>query len=369
MTITNVEAIHYRIPLREAFATSVLSLDSLGSVLVRVETADGVVGYGETTPAWEVTGETQESVLSVVETVLAPRLLGESPLAIERLDREMRAVADEAPSARMAVELALQDVRGRVAGLPLSVLLGGDPAEDTVVAPAVVSIKEPSAMAADASAAVEAGYEQVKIKLGGDPATDRERVRAVAEVLPPDVSLKGDANQGWGDAKTALSVLDAVGHHLDVVEQPVHVDSVDDLVFLRDRLSTPVMPDETVGDAADARTLIEAGAGDIYNVKLAKTGGIRGAVELDAVAAAAGRATQLGSMVEGDVATAAGVHFVLARENVIWNEMVAPFFTEAGVGDLTTDEPRVTVSGPGLGVDVDEDRLADLAVERRVVSE
>jgi L-alanine-DL-glutamate epimerase-like enolase superfamily enzyme len=222
-------------------------------------------------------------------------------------------------------------------------------------------------MARDAAAAVEEGYGQIKIKVGADPETDVERVRAIADAVPEDVSLKADANQGWDDAKTALRGLAGVEEYLDVIEQPVDADNVADLRELRRRLDIPVMPDESVESPADARSLLERGAGDMFNIKLMKTGGISEAVRLNAVAAAGGRPTQIGSMVEGHVGTAAGVHFALSQENVVWNEMVGPFMTATGVTDLAVDCPRITAEGPGLGVDLDRDALAALRTERTVI--
>ncbi|WP_433629447.1 mandelate racemase/muconate lactonizing enzyme family protein [Halomicrococcus sp. NG-SE-24] len=367
MQIDSVTIHQYEIPLEEPFVTALKPIPELERVLVEVETNEGIVGLGEAAPAYEVTGETQGSTAAVIEDVLAPLVLESDPLAIERVVGEMGALVDGSPAAHAAIEIALQDIRGKYAGMPVYELLGGDAESPSLDAPKVVSIKEPDEMAADAVAAVEDGYDQIKIKVGGDPETDVERVRAIDEGVPDDVSLKADANQGWGDAKTALSALSEIADCLDVIEQPVAKENVDDLVALRDRVDVPVMPDESVETAADALNLIERGAGDIFNIKLMKTGGITEAVRLNAVAEADTRPVQIGSMVEGHVGTAAGVHFAAAFENVIWNEMVGPFMTTAGVTDLRADLPRIHADGPGLGVNLDRDRLADLRSDRVVV--
>lgn len=367
MRIERVSIHQFEIPLSEPFVTALKPIPELERVLVEVETDAGLIGYGEGAPAYEVTGETQGSTATVLEDVLAPLVLGSDPLAVERVVSEMAALVDGAPSARAAIEIALQDVRGKHAEMPLYELLGGHAEEPTIDVPVVLSIKSPEEMASDAAAAVDAGYRQIKIKLGADPETDVERVRAIAEAVPEDVCLKADANQGWGDAKTTLSVLRHVEGVLDVIEQPVTNDNVTDLAFLRERVDVPVMPDESVETAADASELVRRGAGDIYNVKLMKTGGLTEAIRLNSVAEADHRPTQLGSMVEGHVGTAAGVHFVAAFENVVWNEMVGPFMTTDGITDLTFDLPRITADGPGLGVSLDRDRLEALRSGHAVV--
>ncbi len=368
MEIKQITLHQYEIPLTEPFVTALKPIPELERVIVEVETDAGIVGYGEGAPAYEVTGETQRSTVAVLEDVLAPLVIGNNPLDVERVVSEMRALVDGAPSAHAGIELALQDIRGKYADMPLYQLLGGYADDASIDVPKVLSIKDPSEMADDAAHAVAEGYDQIKIKLGSDPETDVERVQAIDEAVPESISLKADANQGWGDAKTALPVLRDIGDRLDVIEQPVSKENVDDLVYLRQRVDLPVMPDESVESSVDAVDLMKREAGDIYNIKLMKTGGITDAVRINAIAQADNRPTQLGSMVEGHVGTAAGIHFVTAFENVIWNEMVGPFMTDDGVTDLSAEVPNLSVEGPGLGVEIDADQLGALT-SRRVVIE
>lgn len=367
MRIERILVHQYDIPLYEPFVTALKPIPELERVLIEIETNTGIVGLGEGAPAYEVTGETQRSTAAIIEEILAPLLIGENPLDIERRRRELWDLVDGSPTAHAAIEIALQDIRGKVADMPLYRLLGGYADDPMLDAPKVLSIKDPEEMAADAAAAVDAGYQQIKIKVGGDPETDIDRVRAIYETVPEDVSLKADANQGWSNAKTALHALKSIDEYIDVIEQPVDNDNIADLQDLRRRVDIPVMPDESVESPADAIDLVTKEAGDMFNIKLMKTGGISEAIRLNAIAEAAGRPTQVGSMVEGHVGTAAGVHFALSQENVIWNEMVGPFMAETGVTDLETDLPRIAVDGPGLGVTLDRDALADLRSDRTVI--
>lgn len=367
MRIDRITIHRYEIPLEEPFVTALKPIPELERVLVEVETDEGVVGLGEGAPAYEVTGETQGSTAAVLEQVLAPLVLGENPLDVERVRRKMWSIVDGSPSAHAAVEIALQDIRGKEAEMPLYRLLGGFAEQPVLEAPKVLSIKTPEEMGVDAAEAVEQGYRQIKIKVGQDPQQDIERVRVIHERVPDSISLKVDANQGWSDAKTALRALRGMADWIDVIEQPVSNHNVDDLVYLRDHLDVPVMPDESVESPADCVALVRRGGGDIFNIKLMKTGGVSEAIRLNAVAEADNRPTQVGSMVEGHVGTAAGVHFALAFENVIWNEMVGPFMTTRGITNLEFDRPRIRVRGPGLGLKIDRDELAELRSQRVVV--
>lgn len=367
MRIERVVIHEYEIQLEEPFVTALKPIPELERVLIEVQTDNGLTGLGEGAPAYEVTGETQGSTAAVLQDVLAPLVVGMDPLDIERVVSEMRALVDGSPAAHAAIDIALNDIRGKYANMPLYQLLGGYGKTPVLEAPKVLSIKSPEEMASDAAAAVEEGYRQIKIKVGTDPETDIERVRAIEKAVPDAVSLKADANQGWDDAKTALQALTGMSERIDVIEQPVTNDNVDDLVLLRNRVDIPVMPDESVESPADGVDLIKRGAGDIFNIKLMKTGGITGAVRLNAVAEADERRTQIGSMVEGHVGTAAGVHVATAFENVVWNEMVGPFMTTTGVTDLETELPRIRATGPGLGVTLDRDALESLRSNRTVV--
>lgn len=369
MQIERVRVHQFDIPLHEPFVTALKPIPELERVLVEIETHEGIVGLGEGAPAYEVTGETQRSTAAVIEDVLAPLVVGENPLDIERVREKMWSLVDGSPTAHAAMEIALHDIRGKVADMPLYRLLGGHAEEAVIDVPKVLSIKEPEEMADDAITAVDRGYEQIKIKVGGDPETDIERVRTIDEAVPDAVSLKADANQGWDDAKTALSALSGMGHLLDVIEQPVDKHNVADLRELRRRVDVQVMPDESVESPTDVLDLTKAGAGDMFNIKLMKTGGISEAVRLNAIAEADERPTQIGSMVEGHVGTAAGVHFALSHDNVIWNEMVGPFMAETGITDLKADLPRIEVDGPGLGVELNRNALAELRTDETVIEE
>lgn len=196
--------------MHEPFVTALKPIPELERVLVEVETDTGVVGLGEGAPAYEVTGETQRSTAAVLEDVLAPLVIGENPLNIERVRRQMWDLVDGSPAAHAAIEIALQDIRGKQSDLPLYQLLGGNTEEPSLEAPSVLSIKSPEEMADDAEQAVEAGYRKLKIKVGDDPETDIERVRAIHERVPDAIGLKADANQGCDDAKTALTAISEI---------------------------------------------------------------------------------------------------------------------------------------------------------------
>jgi L-alanine-DL-glutamate epimerase-like enolase superfamily enzyme len=367
MIVERIVLHEYELPLVSPFSTSVRTIESLPRILVELRTDEGIAGIGECAPNYEVTGENGAGTAELVENVIAPIVVGSNPLHAEQIRNEL-SVVHGAPAAHAGVDMALCDLLAKHADLPLYQYLGGADDAPSVTVPNVVSMAAPEEMASEAARGVEAGHDQIKIKVGDDPATDERRIRAVDDAIPDEVSLKADANQGWSDAKTSLRVLSAVGDRLDAIEQPVHEDAIDDLRMVRDRTDVPVMADEPVRTPRDAMNLIKREAADMLNIKLMKAGGISPAVRLNAVAAADGRPTQLGSMLEGEVGTAAGVHYVAALDNVVWNELVGPLLTEGRFTDLSVEGPELATDGPGLGVSIDRDALASLRTNRRVVA-
>lgn len=362
MDIQRITIHYFDVPLEEPFVTALRPVPELKRVLIEIEADNGLVGVGEGAPGPQVTGETQETTGTKIANMLGPSILGTNPLDIERRVKDLNEALAESPTAKAAIELALQDLRAKHADMPLYRMLGGNTSDPTMQAPKILSINSPEEMGAAAAAAVESGYGQCKIKLAGDADLDVSRVEAIDRETPDTMSLKVDANQAWNE-KTARTVIRQIESVVDVVEQPVDEDRVEVLARLRRDFDVPIMPDESLWSASDAISLVKEGAGDAYNIKLMKAGGITEARRINAIAEANGCWTQIGSMLEGHIGTAAGIHFALAFENVRWNEMVGPFMTTAGITDLSFNEPQLRVDGPGIGVTIDRDTLADLTTK------
>ena len=359
MRITGVEIIAVKLPLLEPFVVSYGTFPDLATVLVRLETDGGVVGWGEGTPDPHVTGETFEGVVATLR-YLAPTLLGRSPLDRTMSMRLLGSRISGAPAARAALDIALHDLAGRVAGLPVWALLGGR-AREALSISRVVSLKSPEAMAMDASRHVAAGFSTVKLKIGDarDIQGDVRRVAAVREAVGPDIGIKIDVNGGWHTAGTAIRAARGIApYDPEYVEQPVDRRDLEGMAEVRRLSGVPVMADEAVLDARDALRAARLRACDLINIKLMK---------LDAVAETAGVGSQVGTMVESSVASAAGLHLALALHNAATVEMGGPIMLDEDVGGLRAcyERDRVTVpDGPGLGVEPDEAVLKRFAGER-----
>jgi L-alanine-DL-glutamate epimerase-like enolase superfamily enzyme len=217
-----------------------------------------------------------------------------------------------------------------------------------------VSLEEPATMAQRAREAVADGHEILKIKLGHDIDEDRARLAAVVEAAPA-ARLRLDANQGWlpEQAIEIITGLEADGLPVELVEQPVAAEDVEGLARVTAAVSLPIMADEAVWSAADAQRLIEARACDLLNIKLAKTGGLRGAIEVADAARRAGIDCMLGAMMEPRISITAAAHLALAHPAITMIDLDPPawFATALPGGGIVEERGMLRLSGgPGLGL-------------------
>ena len=350
----------HRAPLRHPFVTAARRTEAVEYVVAEVELAGGTVGQGSAAETVAVTGEDAASILAALDGPLSAALRGARG-TIGELSARIAGAMPGATSAKAALEVALHDAWARAAGRPLVELLGGS-AVATMRNDMTVSLEEPATMAERAREAVAAGHEILKIKLGHDIAEDRERLAAVVEAAP-SARLRLDANQGWlpDQAVEIITGFEADGLPVELVEQPVAAGDVEGLARVTAAVSLPIMADEAVWSAVDAHRLIEARACDLLNIKLAKTGGLRGAIEVAEAARRAGIDCMLGAMMEPRISITAAAHLALAHPAITMIDLDPPAWFASALprGGIVQERGVLRLSGgPGLGLELlrpDED--------------
>lgn len=372
MKITRIETFPVRVPIRPEFQIR----GSLGSHLVspflmlRVHTDAGVHGTGEVscTPVWS--GEDQVTATHLIRNFLEPALVGEDPLAIERLTVKMRRALASNPFTKSGLEMALWDILGKVAGLPVYALLGGK-VRETVPIKMSVSGAEPERAAYLADWAMRQGLKALKVKVGIEPEADVARVRAVRETIGPKVRLGADANGGWSPRVAIQTIRRLVEEsHIYFAEQPVAPLDVQWMADVRRNVSVPVMADESCYTLQDAMALVRAGAADILSVYVGKGGGIGPARKIAAVAEAAGLTCTVGSNLELGVASAAMAHLATATPGIGAEEFPCDILGPLAYEDTLLVEPLEVADGavkaperPGLGVELDDAKVARYLVK------
>jgi DNA-binding NtrC family response regulator/L-alanine-DL-glutamate epimerase-like enolase superfamily enzyme len=337
-------------------------------LLVRMHTDAGLTGLGEVscTPRWS--GEDSTSAAHFISAYFSPLLIGRDPANLHGLNVQISTTIAGNHFTKAAIEMALWDLAGKVAGKPVYELLGGRIRQ---VIPTKWSISgvEPVRAAEIAKWAVQQGFKCMKVKVGIDPDGDVARVRAVREAVGDGIKLGVDANGGWGDADTAVRATERLYEHgIYFVEQPVPQHDVHGLAEVRRRIKLPVVADESVYTPQDARNLVRYAAADVFSVYVGKAGGIAPAREIAEIAAEAGLGCTIGSNLELGVGSAAMLHLAVSCAAVTAEQfpcdIIGPFFYEGEILEQALDlRPGAAVvpDSPGLGIELNDDEVRRFA--------
>jgi L-alanine-DL-glutamate epimerase-like enolase superfamily enzyme len=303
------------------------------TAVVRVRAAD-LEGIGEATPI-ERYGESVESVIAY---------FGAHPLACDDPFRLESLLHAEIPAAaRAGLDLALHDLIGKELGKPLYALLGLDPSHAPLTS-FTIGIADPQMTLRKVDEA--AHYPILKVKLG--TGTLSEQVEVVAAIRGRyGGALRLDANEGWNVDEAITILRELQRYEIEFCEQPVAAGNPQWLRAIRDRVSIPIVADEDCLIASDLPPLY--GCIDGVNVKLAKAGGIRGALAMIHTARAMGLKIMIGCMVESAIAATAAAHVSPLAD---WADLDGPLLISrdpfTGVG---YDAGKVLIpQAPGLGV-------------------
>jgi L-alanine-DL-glutamate epimerase-like enolase superfamily enzyme len=361
LRITGLDVIPVEVPRTGGFALQRgMTPPSSPFTVVRLRTNEDVVGYGE-----GVT--TDRSMASVLREHLADIVVGLDPFdltgihaAIDRVEMMRTERVGHWNPARAAIDIAVHDVQARWLGIPLSELLGGRRRDEVEVCKNV-GVAPREECAAAAASLVEAGYRTLKVRVGADVDAENERLTAIRGAAGSDVRIRLDANQAW-DPMGAVRAIERLGTHgLEGVEQPCHFADVRGAAYVAARVDVPLIADEGFWTIHEARELLVAGAAQVLHVYLGKCGGIRPAMRIVALADAFGVPVTLGERIPLGIALAAHLHVAAALADAPFAHALAYDLNESDL--LTTPIPVVAgrmpvPDGPGLGVEVDEDRLA-----------
>lgn len=305
--------------LRESYAVTYETYHSATNVFLRLDTNKGISGFGVAAPDEFVTGETPESVKSALDSIVEEHLKGSDPLRLAFLDARVEKPLRPFPSARAAIDIALHDIMGKVAGQPVWKLLGGF--RDRIRTSITIGILPGKETVAQAKRRAKEGFHSFKLKGGNDVQDDIDRVHQVREAIGKRIELRFDANQGYTVDKALHFINETRAANIELLEQPTPQDEPDLMGHVTRQAAIPVMADESMVTLLDAYRLARRGLVDMVNVKIMKVGGIADALQVNAVARAAGIPVMVGCMDESALGISAGLHFALARPNVLYADL------------------------------------------------
>ena len=293
----------------------------------------------------------------------SPASLGADPVQVEKHLATADAVVVGCPEAKAALETALLDIVGQMAGLSIAELVG---ARHRATVPMSFSVANPDfdADLDDVARLHEDGVRLFKVKTGfADHAFDRMRLERLREIYGRGLSLRIDYNQGLRATDAIRTLRDLESFDLTFIEQPVKRHERAALAEITRALDTPIMADESVFDAREALVGVGMRLADIFALKIMKSGGIRRALEVAAIARLGGIDVYGGCMFETGIAQAAGAQLMAALPELhLGCEFYMP--TYYAREDILAEPFPVrdgfvhVPDGPGLGVTVDPDRLA-----------
>ncbi len=332
-------SLRFKHPLRTSYG----ELGKRELLIVSVTGDDGVAGYGEAAALEPYDGVSLSRAQAALERY-APVLAGAKGVNGAQILDACRRV-DDLPQALAAVDLALWDRGGRISGRSVASLITDTPPPTVRVNAALAAVDRAEA-ARQAAAAIEDGFDCIKVKVGlGD---DAGRVAAVRAAAGPEVALRLDANGAW-DVEEAVRAIDALAPAgLELVEEPVH--GIQDVRRVRERVAVRVAIDETAAEHG----ALGAGVADAVCLKISRCGGIGGLLVAATLVRASGAEAYVSSTLDGPLGVAAGVHAAaaLASRGPVPHCGLATLSLFAEIEDpLRARNGLIAVpSGPGLGV-------------------
>ena len=368
--IREIETIPLHLPFVSPFQIAAARRDFLEVLIVRIHTDQGVFGIGET-QAWRRQGSAEllPNLMHSIQTQFEPLLLGRSPFEINAIMHDLNETLYNSLYAQAAIGDALYDLVGKFLNVPVHALLGGK-CRDRVRVGAVLSMKPTvEELVESAQGFFDRGFRHFGLKIGIDPAADLRNAKALRDSFGDDIVLRVDANASlnYDAAETLLRKLEPFD--IDVAEQPVAIWDIDGLAALARAVDMPIMADESVSTDHSLLDVIKKRAATVVQTKTAKNGGIHYIRKLWNLAQASGMRIYPGNHPSTSVATAAVAQMCAASPTPVMEGVFAVGVSGALADDIAENPIRPidgeipVPDGPGLGITLDEDKLAKYRAE------
>jgi muconate cycloisomerase len=341
-------------------------------VICKLRAEDGSVGLGEAFVWLPETGVSPQQIIDVIEYALGQYVLGESPFRVERIRHRMDCNVSRSEVAKGLLDMACYDLMGRITGRRAADLMGGACVEEIPLC-ALIPLMDPERMVEMAESFRDQGISSFRLKLGGDIEGDVRIVSRARERLGDEVRLRVDYNQAYSAAEAVRAIRSIEAFGIDVAEQPVRASDVVGMAHVQRSVNTPLMAHEGCFSLQDIVTLVELGAIGVVGVNSERPGGVTNALRAIGYAEQRGLGVVLHNQPLG-IASAMQVHLAAARYHALGHAI--ELFGHVMMEDDLIAEPldyqggTVSVpSGPGFGVELDEDALARYARSSSVVLE
>jgi muconate cycloisomerase len=367
LTITAIKVWLIEIPARAVHSHGSGDVGKIRSVLLEFSTDAGISGWGEASP-WPVFTGTAEGNIAALHVHLRPLLLGADPFRVEALMAQADKTIVGYPEAKAAVETALLDIVGKALNSPLYNLIGGKCRDEI---PLSFSIANPDfdEDLQTVQQLVDDGVHIFKMKTGfAEHRFDLLRLEKLRGRYGDSIDLRVDYNQGMQPYEAITRLRDIEQFHPTFIEQPVPRANLETMIEITRVLDTPILADESVFDAREAYLGAQQRIADLFSLKIMKSGGIRRALEVAAIARAAGIGVYGGCMFETGIAHTAGSHLMAAVPDLRLGcefYMSSYYLQEDILAEpFAVHNGKVVVpDGPGLGIGIEQEKLRKYTLE------
>ena len=361
MRIRSLTPMTVRLPLAKPLKLADGTIDTADNLLVRIVDSDGNIGWGEAASAPTMTGETPEGMLAAAKFML-PHLVGREVEDLGAFSTQLDGLMYGNSGAKSAIDMAIYDLAGKRARVPVSELLGGALRRELPVL-WMLAANDHAADTAAAKRMADAGFVAFKVKVGtGTVAGDLARAAAVREVVAATTRISADANQAFTLADAIRFAEGAKAAGLDFIEQPVMGHDLDGMAAVARATPVPVGADEGIHSLTDIERHHALHAARGASLKTIKLGGLAQVMAAGRLMHALGMHVNLaGKIADSSIASAAIVHLGAALPQLDWDiSITCQYLAQDIVTEpLKVERGHVRVPDrPGLGVTVDESKLS-----------
>ncbi len=362
LIIKRVDAIPIAIPLKKPVSMAGVRIDVSYDLLVRVEAANGLVGWGEASVAPTMTGDVLPGMVAAVNEHLAPLVIGRDALKRAELAHICAHALHHNGGAKCALDVAIADLAGRHLNVSMSDMYGGA-RRDSITAMYLLGNPKIEDDIAETHKKIKEGYRFFKLKVGiKNPFDEADAALAIRKAVGRDVVLCADANMGMDFRNARIFVERTREADLLFLEQPLRDDDYDGMAALARISPIPLNGDESLGNVATIIAMARAGAIQGANLKTIKLGGVSATLHAMAVCGALGLNINLACKVaETSVGAATIIHMGCVAPNVNWGVSITNQYL---VDDIVRNPIRIDngsmtrPTGAGHGVEVDEAQVA-----------
>ena len=363
----SIETLLVEIPTIRPHKMAVATMQTQTLVLVKITSAEGLVGWGEATTIGGLGygDESPESVKTNIETYFAPLLKSLSGLNVAQTITAIKRNINGNRFAKCAIQTALLDLQAQILNVPLSELLGGR-LRDSVPVLWVLASGDTDKDIAEAQKMIALKRHNIfKLKIGSLPVEeDVAHVLAIKHALGADISIRVDVNRAWSELEAIKGIQLLQDGGVDLIEQPCAIDNLDAMQRLTRRFDIAIMADESLCGPQSAYQIARNNGASVFAVKIAQSGGLIEGCEVGKIAKLAGIDLYGGTMLEGPVGTIASAHVFSTFESLAFGtELFGPLLLTEDILKTPLQYQNYELVLPtvaGLGIEMDLDKIDNL---------